>query len=211
MQGDLVALDGLCKRITDGSHWSPTSVEVGRPMASSKDMRRWDLDLSKCRKISEADYESLVRNDCQPLAGDVLITKDGANYLKYCFAVERDMNVVLLSSVAILRPDSSKLSSHYLSFCLTNPETKARLSGRVSGAAIPRIVLKDFREFTIPVPSPAIQDEFDRMVGPYVMLCRRLVQRNENLRTTRDLLLPKLVSGEVSVEQIEEEALAETV
>jgi type I restriction enzyme S subunit len=35
--------------------------------------------------------------------------------------------------------------------------------------------------------------------------------RIHNLRTTRDLLLPKLVSGEVSVETLEEEALAETV
>jgi type I restriction enzyme S subunit len=118
------------------------------------------------------------------------------------------MDLVILSSVAMLRPDPSKLSSHYLSFCLTNPEIKARLSGRVSGVAIPRIVLKDFREFTISVPTRAIQNEFDRVVGPLVMLCRRLVQKTENLRTTRDLLLPKLVSGEVSVEQIKEEAFA---
>ena len=195
----MAALDCLCKRITDGSHWSPTSVEVGCPMASSKDMHRWGLDLSRCRKISEEDYESLVRNDCRPLAGDVLITKDGANYLKYCFAVERDMDVVLLSSVAMLRPDPSQLSSHYLSFSLTNPETKARLSGRVSGVAIPRIVLKDFREFKIAVPSRDIQMEFDRVIEPLVLLCRRLVRANENLRTTRDLLLPKLVSGEIEI------------
>lgn len=35
--------------------------------------------------------------------------------------------------------------------------------------------------------------------------------RTHALRTTRDMLLPKLVSGEVSVEQIEQEVVAEMV
>ncbi len=30
-------------------------------------------------------------------------------------------------------------------------------------------------------------------------LCRRLVDKNANLRAQRDLLLPKLVSGEIDV------------
>src|SRR6185503_9157744 len=31
-------LEGVCDRITDGSHWSPKSVLDGFPMASVKDM-----------------------------------------------------------------------------------------------------------------------------------------------------------------------------
>jgi type I restriction enzyme, S subunit len=38
---------------------------------------------------------------------------------------------------------------------------------------------------------------------------RNLQQRNANLVETRDLLLPKLISGEVSVEQLECEAIAQ--
>jgi hypothetical protein len=34
---------------------------------------------------------------------------------------------------------------------------------------------------------------------------------NSNLRSTRDLLLPRLVSSEISVEQIESEVPAQTV
>ena len=42
-------------------------------------------------------------------------------------------------------------------------------------------------------------------------LIQNLCLKNANLRATRDLLLPKLVSGEVSVQQIEEKALAEAI
>lgn len=204
------SLENICQRITDGSHWSPTTIESTYRMASSKDMRRWGLDFSECRTISKEDYDSLVRNDCRPLAGDVLITKDGANYLKYCFAVEKDLDVVLLSSVAMLRPREQALST-YLSFYLRDPAVKSRLSGRVSGAAIPRIVLTDFRRFQIMLPDLAIVRMFHDVVCPIVKLCCRLTECNQNLRRTRDFLLPKLISGEVNVEQIEADAVAQGV
>jgi type I restriction enzyme S subunit len=202
-------LEALCTRITDGSHWSPATVESGRPMASSKDMHPWGLTMSTCRAISDDDFDDLVRNDCKPLEGDVLITKDGANFLKFCFAVERDMDVVILSSIALLRPNPRLLSSLYLSLCLTDPAIKTRLSGRVSGVAIPRIVLKDFRSFGIAVPPISLQAEFDHIVGPIAQLCRKLTDKNTNLRGTRDFLLPKLVSGEVGVDQLETEPAAQ--
>lgn len=59
------------------------------------------------------------------------------------------------------------------------------------------------------VPPANLCSEFGRMVTPIVHSTYNLECRNRNLRTTRDLLLPKLVSGEISVEQIEEEAVAE--
>jgi type I restriction enzyme S subunit len=202
-------LETMCQRITDGSHWSPPNIDSTYRMASSKDMHRWGLDLSTARTIAKEDFEALVRNDCKPLAGDVLITKDGANYLKYCFVVEKDIDAVLLSSVAMVRPNPTKLSSHYLSFHLGDPSVKTRLAGRVSGAAIPRIVLKDFRQFGVLIPPIAVQMAFERLVEPIVGLCWRLTDKNDNLRTTRDFLLPKLISGEIPVEAAAElEAIA---
>jgi len=113
---NILPLSDVCKRITDGSHFSPKSVDVGRPMASVKDMRDWGFELSDCRRISEDNYQELVRNDCRPLAGDVLIAKDGS-YLKHIFVVEDDLDLVILSSIAILRPNE-KLDSHLLAFSL---------------------------------------------------------------------------------------------
>jgi type I restriction enzyme S subunit len=96
-------------------------------MASVKDMHNWGLDLQSCRKISNEDFATLVRNDCKPLVGDVLIAKDGS-YLKHCFWVQRAMEVVILSSIAILRPNN-KIRPSYLSLHLLDPQIKSRMAG----------------------------------------------------------------------------------
>ena len=109
-------LQDLCVKITDGAHASPKSVDNGRPMASVKDMHNWGIDIDSCRQISEEDYENLVRNNCRPLKDDVLIAKDGS-YLKHIFMVEDDMDIVLLSSIAILKPNTD-IVPYYLALML---------------------------------------------------------------------------------------------
>jgi type I restriction enzyme S subunit len=65
--------------------------------------------------------------------------------------------------------------------------------------------------FRLPVPPLPLTTKFSALVTPIYELADTLERRNTNLRITRDLLLPKLVSGEVSVKTLEEEVLAETV
>jgi type I restriction enzyme S subunit len=66
-------------------------------------------------------------------------------------------------------------------------------------------------QYRLAVPPLPLTTAFAALVTPIYELADTLERRNTNLRTTRDLLLPKLVSGEISVENLEQEALAETV
>jgi type I restriction enzyme S subunit len=199
---ETLSVDEVCLRITDGAHRSPKSVDDGFSMASMKDMEKWRLNLSTARKITQDDFDELVRIDCKPIRGDVLIAKDGASYLKYIFAVEEEQEVVLLSSVAILRPNG-RLKSHLLAMTLNDPQTKGRLANYVTGAAIPRVILKDFKRFEIIVPPSSIQEHWWEYMEPLVRLIHGLLKKNDNLRTTRDLLLPKLISGQLDVEELD--------
>ncbi|MCO7554717.1 restriction endonuclease subunit S [Metapseudomonas otitidis] len=196
----VVKLEEICDLITDGAHKSPPTAETGMPMASVKDMHDWGIDVSKCRKISQPDYDALVRNNCKPMVGDVLVAKDGS-YLKHIFSVEKDQDLVLLSSIAILRP-TNKSVSDLLVCLLRHPETIARMKGCVSGVAIPRIILKDFRKFQVVLPNQGLQEAWLAIASPLMRLCRKLVDKNANLRAQRDLLLPKLISGEIDVSDI---------
>jgi len=196
----VVKLEEICDLITDGAHKSPPTAETGMPMASVKDMHDWGIDVSKCRKISRSDYDELVRNNCKPMIGDVLVAKDGS-YLKHIFSVGKDQDFVLLSSIAILRPINKSVSD-LLVCLLRHPETIARMKGCVSGVAIPRIILKDFRKFQVVLPSQDLQEAWLATASPLMRLCRKLVDKNANLRAQRDLLLPKLISGEIDVTDI---------
>lgn len=145
-------LEEVCSLITDGAHTSPKTVEEGLPMASVKDMDYFDINLNSCRKISLEDYEKLVKSGCRPLINDVLIAKDGS-YMKYVNVVKEEKDVVLLSSIAILRPNKDKIDPMFLKYYLLTPVIRDDLEqGYVSGSVIRRIVLKDFKRFPLTLP-----------------------------------------------------------
>ena len=153
-----LTLADVCTVITDGAHQSPKTVPRGKPMASVKDLTRFGVDLTSARHIATEDFEALVKQGCKPHVGDVLIAKDGNSALDTVCTVDHPLDAVLLSSVAILRPDPKCLDSVFLKFYLSSPETIDYLkSNFISGAAIPRVVLRDFKRAEIRLPSLDVQ------------------------------------------------------
>lgn len=151
-------LGDICEKITDGAHSSPKSVDIGHPMASVKDLTYFGVDLSAARLISKSDYENLTRQGCRPEVGDVLIAKDGNSALDTVCTVDTPLNAVLLSSVAILRPDKKQLDSYFLKYYFCSRQVIDYLkSNFISGAAIPRVILKDFRKAEIKLPPLEVQ------------------------------------------------------
>ena len=161
-------LADVCIRIGDGSHYSPQSVEEGLPMASVKDMTPFGINLYSCRKISSDDFEKLVRQGCQPKVGDVLIAKDGATALDTVCEVKKPLKAVLLSSIAILRPDRDKVTTQYLRYYLDAESTREYMKAAfTTGAAIPRVVLKDFKRAQVRYPEISLQRKITSILSAY--------------------------------------------
>lgn len=147
-------IDDICKLVTDGAHNSPKSVDNGYYMASVKDFTAYGFDFSNCRKISEADYLKLKKQGCVPESGDILVGKDGARYFEDVIIYRQKEQPALLSSIAILRVDDTKVTSEFLYYTLKSPAVKKDVRDNYgSGSAIPRIVLKDFKRMPISFPS----------------------------------------------------------
>ena len=72
-----------------------------------------------------------------------------------------------------------------------------------SGVAVPTLNRNDVHKIQIVIPPCTVIDQFDRYVLPMFTMKKYLTQKNTNLRQTRDLLLPKLISGEVDVEGLD--------
>ncbi|MCL8621506.1 restriction endonuclease subunit S [Proteus mirabilis] len=198
-----VTLSDVCHRITDGAHASPKSIDNGWAMASVKDMETWGINYDTCRRISKEDYDELVRADCKALKGDILIAKDGS-YLKHVFLLEKDIDVVLLSSIAMLRPNG-KYDPMLLTIFLKMNSTREEMENIVTGAVIPRIVLKDFRKFPIRLPPREYQTKALIQISPIFRKCWLNNSQIKKLENLRDTLLPKLMSGEVRVNYTPEE------
>lgn len=54
-------------------------------------------------------------------------------------------------------------------------------------------------QFEFPLPPKSLRDKFSEIAEPIFNECDLLEKKNDNLRQTRDLLLPRLVSGEIEV------------
>lgn len=156
----LSTIGDVCLLVTDGSHFSPKSVENGEPMVSVKDFTPYGFDFSSCRKISDTDYATLKKNGCVPEVEDILIGKDGARYFEDIIIYRQNERPALLSSIAILRCDKSKILPDYLYYILRTPFFRKNVKDNYgSGSAIPRIILKDSKRMPICYPSIKHQKE----------------------------------------------------
>jgi type I restriction enzyme S subunit len=79
-------------------------------------------------------------------------------------------------------------------------ENKPKIVSLATGATFKEINKATFRQLPILVAPQSIVDAFDKAVSPVCGLIANLIHRNNNLRTTRDFLLPKLISGEIPVD-----------
>ena len=75
---EIKGLGDICKEITDGSHFSPKEDKEGEFfIATVKDFSEYGFDLTSCKKISKEIFYDLVKTNCVPEKGDVLLSKDG--------------------------------------------------------------------------------------------------------------------------------------
>ena len=149
---EVLPIKGLCTKVTDGSHESPKEVDNGYYMPSVKDMTDLGFCFFDCKQISKNDYLKLERNGCRPEKDDVLIAKDGS-ILKYAFVMDDELPIVILSSIAILRPNKKKIDSHYFAHYFKKEDFVNKvLSDYKTGTGVPRIVLNNFKEIEIAYP-----------------------------------------------------------
>lgn len=94
----------------------------------------------------------------------------------------------------------SELSTYFLYFNLL---TQNFLN---NDAAVPGLNRNQAYSLPLALPDEATLKAFDQISKPMFDLKRSLELRNANLRTTRDLLLPRLISGEIAVEAADNSA-----
>ncbi len=110
----------------------------------------------------------------------------------------------------VLRTKSSEFGAYGTMLAFSDPVV-AYASAHIQGATIPYAVWDgSLANYAIPIPPESLLRQFNELVQPMLMWLRRAMFRQENLRATRDLLLPKLISGELDVSTLPEpeEAIA---
>jgi type I restriction enzyme, S subunit len=90
----------------------------------------------------------------------------------------------------------SPISTYFLYLAMRQVD----ISGYITGAAQPKITQANLNRIPVLVASTELLRSFVSVCCPMLDQVAVLETKQANLRTTRDLLLPKLISGEIPVE-----------
>ena len=80
---------------------------------------------------------------------------------------------------------------------------RAFIASRTEGSVIPHLYQKDFMEFEFQLPAPADMKIFNDSTAAMFSLVFSNLNENERLIHLRDSLLPKLMSGELNISNLD--------
>lgn len=159
-------------------------------------------DYSKEKYISNDFYEKMKKGKVKDL--DVLLYKDGAQLgRKSIFGEKFPHSKCCINEHVFILRTNPKCSPYYLYFTLDTMQNTERIKQLNTNAAQPGINQEQVKGLTIVLPQKEYIEKFDNFVKSMVSEIFKLCIKNETLKQTRDLLLPRLISGEIDVENLE--------
>ena len=135
---------------------------------------------------------------------DVAIYKDGAYIGKSSYFRDGFPHVecCVNEHVFLLRASGDRLKQNALYLWLQEPDTVQTIRSKNANAAQPGINQQTVGGLTLTLPDSQMAAQFDQLVDPIFAEVINLAKKVQNLRRTRDLLLPRLLSGQIDVEAI---------
>ena len=134
-------------------------------------------------------------------AGDIVVGMDG-EFRSYIWG---GVDAWLNQRVCVFAPKTG-ISAAFVRNSIIAP--LADIESTEVATTVIHLGKNDIDRFTVKVPDNAVLDEFNRIAQPLYEKIVANKQENSALAATRDLLLPKLMSGEIRVKDAEK--IAET-
>ena len=187
-------LKHTCDRITDGSHSSPSTTDVGKPYITVSDVRDGAIDVENSHRISLQDFGKLVSSGCQPRVGDVLLAKDGTVGRT---AIVSENDFVVLSSLGIISPQN-KITSKFLKYSLDSSLLQEQMNMAMAGSALRRITIEKIKELLVIIPpldeQQAIASYLDEKCEKIDTLVNELEKQIEDLGQLKKSEISRVVT-----------------
>lgn len=159
------------------------------------------LDLSVKYYISESDYENWTRK-CEIVEGDCVITNVGR--IGAVSQAPTGTHVAMGRNMTCIRLNKDKLYYSYLiTVLLSNHIRKEIMKNTDEGTIMGALNVKNIPLLLFPVFSVETMHSLEETLYPIRKAIEYNYLSNQSLRNLRDILLPKLMSGELDVSGID--------
>jgi len=132
--------------------------------------------------------------------GDLLVGMDGDFHMCMWSAGPAYLN----QRVVRFRPQDDSLSRYEIFLGLKRPIQE--LNQSIVGTTVAHLGKRHLELLRLAVPTEGVRNQARAVFDPLFDLVIGLRKANRNLRTTRDLLLPRLISGEIDVSDLDIDA-----
>lgn len=199
-----IPLQELCKVVTKGT----TPTTLGKSFTSSginfikaeSILDNHSIDSNKFAFIDEETNALLKRSIIK--ANDIVFTIAGT-LGRFAMVDNSVLPANTNQAVAIIRPDETKVTPAYLySFFIGNWHNEY-YSKRIQQAVQANLSLTTIKSLPIAVLNNTTMSNYEKLVSPLFALMKNNEEENRRLSKLRDALLPRLMSGELDVSDID--------
>lgn len=199
-----IPLSELCHVVTKGT----TPTTLGKPFVESginfikaeSILDDHSIDKSKFAFIDEETNALLKRSIIH--AGDVVFTIAGT-LGRFALIDENVLPANTNQAVAIIRADVEKVLPEYIYTCFIGEWHTDYYAKRVQQAVQANLSLTTIKSLPIPLLDKAKMSEYLSLILPLIKAIKTNEAQNEKLAALRDNLLPKLMSGEIDVSDVQ--------
>jgi type I restriction enzyme S subunit len=129
--------------------------------------------------------------------GDVLWSCVRPNRRSHAQVMHPGPDTIASTGFAVLT--ATKVPFPFLYFATTTDDFVAFLTNNATGAAYPAVTASTFEKADLLIPPPLLLQKFGDATIPMAEQIHTLQRQIQNLRRTRDLLLPRMLSGQVEL------------
>jgi type I restriction enzyme S subunit len=151
--------------------------------------------------ISNEKFNQIKTKFGVPQENDILITSVGTLGIPYL--VKGDDCFYFKDGNLIWFRNNETSIAHYLYHWLDSENGQNSLFQTTIGTSQKAFTIINIKSIKIVIPTQKLLHHFGQVIIPIHQQKNMLFRKNINLRATRDLLLPKLISGEIDVENLE--------
>ena len=193
---EIQRLDGLCDRITDGSHQAVRTAPSGIPFLYVSCVRDGRILWDEAARITEHTYHEISRGR-EARRGAILYTAVGSYGHAAMLCDDRPISVQ--RHIAYVLPDERLVAAEYLVVWLDSESCKRHADSVALGNAQKTVTLGMLAEYPVPVPPAVEQQRIVATVDAHDARIRAEEAYLEKLKLQKKGLMHDLLTGVVRV------------
>lgn len=170
---------------------NPSELESDTPYIGLEHIPRRSICLDTWGRADE-----VTSTKHKHITGDILFGKIRPYFHKVGIAFT---DGIASSDAIVMRPITENLRSLLLLTVSSDGFVAVASKTAREGSKMPRADWNLMKQYQVPIPPEGMLDAFNGTIVPIVEQLKLLAFQNQKLKAARDLLLPRLMSGEIAV------------